>query len=306
MALGAITVIKYLGCFSNILCNSFLIFALQRRKKLKIISYWLIFCLSCSDVFFGIFGLTNQSLMLTLVNDYWMYNIWMVINALEYFFASFSATYLLIIAIDRFIHMKHTLRYQSIMTKNVARFLVCFNVIFTVHIVTMVMLLPAFQSKFIKKHLYSYLIYRFVLSLVYIVVVLSVCILYIATYCSIKRRIGNAPDRSKRGNNITKRSDIYKDRRRPDQEFSICIMLIIILVLLFEAPNLCASVYINVSRLFQLRLTFSKELGLFLQWTYLLLQFNSSLNAVVLLILCRELRKFTRNVFKRSVTSDIS
>ena len=304
MALAATTVTKYLGCLSNILCNSFLIFALQRRKKLKIISYWLIFCLSCSDVFFGIFGLTNQSLMLALVNDYWMCNIWIVADALEYFFGSFSITYLLIIAIDRFIHMKYSLRYQSIMTKNVARFLVCFNVIFTVHIVTMVKLLPVYQSKFLMKHLHSYLIYSLVLSLVYIVVMLSVCILYIATYCSIKRRIGNVPDTPKQNNNNTKRSDIYKDRRRPDQQLSICFMLIIILVLLFEGPKLFASVYILVCALFQLRINFSKELGLFLQWALLLLQFNSSLNAVVLLIFSSELRKFTRNLFNRPITSE--
>ena len=315
-----ISILRYLISLSNILCNSFLIFALRRRKKLKIISYWLIFCLSCSDVFFGIFALINESFTLALVKNCWEDDTCFATNACEFFFGNFSATFLLIIAIDRFVHLKYSLRYQSIMKRRTANALICFNVIFTFHIVVTIVLLPKYQTQFLLRHLRSYRIYRAVLSFVYVSVMLSVCVLYIVTYCSIKKRVFNInaipaieigkTAASRDGNDDAKGSDVNRHRRRrrrrrrPNQDFAVCIMFIIILVIFFEVPNLCLTVYERVSLLFQPQFTYSREMFLASEWTLLLFQLNSSLNAVVLLVFSGELRKFTRNLFKWSSNTE--
>ena len=311
---AAASVIRCLLSLSCIIFNSFLIFALQRRKKLKLISYWLIFCLSSSDVFFGIFGLINESLVLKLKGACWNNDLCYSTSCIEFFFTNFSATFLLIIAIDRFIHMRYSLRYQSIMTRGRAILLFCFNVIFTFHIVVTIMLLPKYQREFLLKHLLSYRIYRAVLSLVYLLIVVAVCVLYIITYVSIKKRVNNTTHALvtvTRGGDVVRENkikegepNVYKQRRRPDQDFAICIMLIILLILAFEAPNLCINAYIRVAMLFQPRFTYSNEIVLATNWTYLLMQLNSTLNAVVLLVFSRELRKYTKTVFTRSSNTE--
>ena len=305
-----INVLRYLLSLSNILLNLFLIYALRQRKKLKVTSYWLIFCLSSSDVFFGISSAVNQSLWPTTKKKCWENDVCFAIDGCEFFFSNFSATFLLIIAIDRFIHMKYPLRYQSIMTKNRAILLFCFNAIFTFHIVVTIIFLPKYQRQFLLKHLRSYQIYRAVLSIVYVLIVLSVCGLYITTYSSITRRVYNvtaapvmvmkevAPSRDNDCNAL--QSSLYRRRRRPNQDFKVCIVLIIILVLLLEVPNLFISVYIRIAMLFNSRFTYSDEIILAAQWTYLLVQLNSTLNAAVLLVFSRELRQYTRRLFKCS------
>lgn len=304
------SILSYLLSLSSIILNSFLIFALRRRKKLKITSYWLIFCLSSSDAFFGMFRLINESLILTITGYCWDNNVCYSTTCIEAFFSNFSATFLLIIAIDRFIHLRYSLRYQSLMTRGRATFLFCINVIFTFHVVVTIMLLPKYQREFLLKHLLSYRIYRAVLSFVYVSVIVIVCFLYIITYLSIKKRVNTAAHalvRATRGGDVvienkTKEGEpnVHKQRRRPDQDFAVCIVLIVLLVLVLVAPNLCLTAYMRVSMLFQPRFTYSKEIILAINWTYLLVQLNSSLNAAVLLVFSRELREYAKKVFTRS------
>ena len=305
-----ITVLRYLLSFSNILLNWLLIYVLKQRKKLKVTSYWLIFCLSSSDVLFGISSAVNQSVILATKKACWESDVCLATDGCEFFFSNFSATSLLIIAIDRFIHMKYPLRYQAIMTKRRAILLFCFNAIFTFHIVVTIILLPKYQRQFLLKHLLSYRIYRAALSVLYVLIVLSVCGLYMVTYFTVMKRVYNvtaAPSMimkeatpSRENDCCVLQSSIYRQRRRPNQDFKVCIVLIIILVLILEVPSLCVAAYIRFAMLFNSRFSYSDEVLFAIYWTYLLIQLNSTLNAAVLLVFSRELRQYTRKLFRCS------
>ena len=315
MALAIIVIIRYIISASNVAVNSFLIYALWKRNKLEIVSYWLIFCLSISDVCFGLFALINESLKFHLKTHCWNDFTCFVTESFELFFASFSATFLLTVAIDRFIHMKFVLRYHEIMTKKRAVILVVLNVIFTCHLIVIARLLPKYQRKFFEKNFIAFWIYLTVLSFIYFLVVMSVSVVYIITYFSIRNRVNSAANveteemgeigQSPNEQDRYSVPNIYNSRRRrPDQEFAVCIMFVIILLLFFEAPNLFVSVYSKIVMLIQRKFIYSKEMLLALTWTYMLLKLNSSLNAVVILSFSRELREFTKRFFKSFVNSD--
>ena len=310
-----IIILRYLISVSTIILNSFLIYAIWKRNKLKIVSYWLISCLSISDVFYGISVLITESAEPQPPTFCSAEIACLIANISEFFFGNFSATFLLIIAIDRFIHMKYILRYHTIMTKKRAVALVCFNVVFTGHIVVTIILLPKYQRQFLLKHLQSYRIYRAVLSFVYFSIVLSVCALYVITYFSLRRRVNSATNvetiemgetsQEIQENDKPKVPNIYNNgRRRPDREFAVCIMFVIILLFFFEAPNLLVTVYIRVSMLIQRNFAYTNEIVLASRWTYILFQLNSTLNAAVILVFSRELRSFIKELFKRSTNAE--
>ena len=303
-----VSILTYLVSFSNISLNSLLIHALRKRKKLNIISYWLIFCLSISDVFIGIFGLIDESLPFIFSSSCEDNDFCIVTKAVRSFFANFSSTFVLVVAIDRFIHMKYPLQYATIMTKRWAAVLVCLNAVFTVHTTVTTRFLPHYQSNFISKNNQSYLIYRVVLSLVYIMTVVSVFILYVITYCLLRKRFNavtnietmGTSDSSTVAKNKSTLSSVYNNgRRSPDQEFALSILCVVLLLFLFEAPGLCMAAFTNVSKLIHHDYANTSETLLAGSWTYLIFQLNSSLNAVTILFLSRELRAFTRQFFIR-------
>ena len=118
---------------SSIVLNGLIAYVIKKHKKTRIVTFWFIYCLSISDLMVGATGIVHHSLLLDNfldpINASW--NLLHVVFGVLYgFFTITSWMLILIIAIDRYIHMKYPHNYSMIMTKLRARLLLLFNILF--------------------------------------------------------------------------------------------------------------------------------------------------------------------------------
>ena len=299
----------HLKCFAYTVCillNALLIHALHKRGKLKSLSYRLVVGLSLSDIFVGIFGLSDMfwEYNETSSKDNQLSSAIFTIYICENFCVNFSIAFVLIIAIDRYIHMKHTLMYSVYMTPKRVTMLVVLNALFTAHMTVSTAILPKYARSFLLRNLKSYHVYRVVLSLVYILLILMVCVLYLSTYLSLRHRVGSSVSSHHfpTYQNQPFPSSIAGIRRRrrqsPDQEFAKAMTIIIFTLLLCLMPNLSLSLYERATMLHQ-GLPYARPNSIILarRWSYLVMILNSSLNALILILCTKDLRTSIKSIF---------
>ena len=298
---------------SNIALNSFLVHAIRKRKKLKILSYWLITCLSVSDIFVGIFGLLKETLRLIMDQHHsrTIKESYFIVLYVESFWINFSVLLVLIIAIDRYVHMKFLMRYYRIMTKKRVVALILFNVIFTAHMVVTTMLLPKYQKALLLRHLLAYRVYRVILSLTYMSFIFMVFGFYVKAYISIKETVEGAstdatsePEARDNLNEATSgppSSRINHHRRcSPNHEFAKIMAFVIVTLLICMTPNLSITVYHRLALLIMKdKFKLSSGFRLARRWTFIMLQLNSSLNAAIIIVFSREIRQFKKQFFRQ-------
>ena len=98
---------------SNILLNILLTYTLKKLGKLRIVSYWLIFWLSVSDLLVGMTGLVCRIATLVISAP----EISPIIYLTIYIFVHLSGFLTMVIAVDRCIHMKLLNKYTFFMTR---------------------------------------------------------------------------------------------------------------------------------------------------------------------------------------------
>ena len=115
----------------NISGNAVLIWALQRTGQTKTISFQTITVMSASDLIIGITGLVFLSLITSrhfqasrLLDT--------VANLTLLTCNSFSLLMILLIALDRYLHMRFLERYSTIFTKKRGYFLICISLVFAI------------------------------------------------------------------------------------------------------------------------------------------------------------------------------
>ena len=108
----------------NITINTFLIFALRRLKKLKSLSYKLMLCMTISDFGTSVSSFMEQILMLSLNQNMGGLQMKLFFRYVTYFFGQFSGFATIIIAFDRYVHMKFLTNYNNIMTNRRAVILI--------------------------------------------------------------------------------------------------------------------------------------------------------------------------------------
>ena len=315
----------YAGC---IISNSYLIHALRKLKKLGKLSYRFVLYLSISDICFGISGILMDSIALygnkckciKVLDPF----VWLIAG--HNFCSNFSLGCVLIIAIDRFLHMKFLTRYETMMTKWRARMLLVINAVFTTQTITVMSILPYYEKTFIIKNYETYRIYRIVLSLIYIALISSIFVVYLWTYLTIRKRVANltsiqgremvpktvqsrketedmVPERPRPGKakndhqGKISASGTPRNRRSPDQEFARGMVYIVLSLVICSLPNLCIPVSQWLISVYGSNKLFAKTMELTAKvqrWTYLMLVLNGALNAIFIIAFCRELRKFTR------------
>ena len=111
----------FLTSIACVLVNSLLIQALRSLKKLNTISFKYILLLSTSDICFGVSWIAYLCMLYPEFNKQ---SLMTTAHILIHIFASFSCIMVLLIALDRYIHMRFSLRYNAIMTKRRASLLV--------------------------------------------------------------------------------------------------------------------------------------------------------------------------------------
>ena len=167
---------------SSIVLNGLISYVLWKHKKTRIVTFWFIYCLSMSDVMVGATGLIYHSLQLDIFFDSEKAS-W---NSLHEWFGTFfgyslltSWMLILIIAIDRCIHMTRPHKYSVIVTKCKARIVLLFSIVFCIFLRPPSVL--ASKPILSRLRLFRYIIYT--------VGTFGVFVIYLVLYFVIKRRV---------------------------------------------------------------------------------------------------------------------
>ena len=186
---------------SAIILNALIACILKKYKKTSIITFWFIYCLSISDVMVGVTGLMYHSLWLTskLVPEQSVWNLTATfVFIFHHYSFQISGQLIVIIAVDRYIHMKHLNKYSRIMTQSRSRLILLFSVIFgTLVVIPLYVLSGSLRDS-----------YNFSINVTRATFTLLIYVIYIKTYCSIRRQL--APLQIGKGNNIGPRHDPHK------------------------------------------------------------------------------------------------
>ena len=176
----AYTTISFLLDVSAILLNVIVAYVLKKYKKIRIITFWFIYCLSISDALVGLTGLVYHSLLIKRRLDSGKSSRSLTATSvtLHHSFCETSGQLILIIAIDRYIHMKYLRKYCTIVTKSRARVGVLFCIVFGIAVIIPNYALPA----------KSRAAYNLCMNMIRATGALFICVIYITTYFKIRRQ----------------------------------------------------------------------------------------------------------------------
>ena len=289
----------------DILCNAFLLYAIWKLKKLNTISFRFVFCLSISDTLFGIFGVIREAIIATKKTPS---ETDAVLTPASYFFLDFSSGMILIIAIDRFIHMRYLIRYPTLMTNYKAIGLVIANVVFTTHILVIFFILPDYHIEFVDNNLHAYRVYCVILGFLYVFVMFFIFVMYFWTYYTLRKQVYNRVSFSTTTDKKGKKRD-SRSHRNPSAEFAKGMMLILLCLFLLVVPNV---ILIPCARLIEIYGdTRTKQKALLIMakvegYTHTTIILNSSLNAIILIAFSSDLKAFTKRFFHCLKKRDVS
>ena len=176
------TILPLLLDVSAIVLNGLIAYVLKKHKKTDIMTFWFIYCLSLSDILVGVSGLIYESMWLIWSLGF-RNSSWRLIDTctvqLHHFFFETSGQLIVIIAVDRYIHMKYLNKYSGIMTQSRARLIMLFSIVFGV-----VVIIPFNVLSIKHRALYSLCI-----NTVRATGALMACVLYVKTYFTIRSKL---------------------------------------------------------------------------------------------------------------------
>lgn len=263
---------------SNIAINGFLIHALRKLKLIKTTSYRLMMYLCISDVSIGVLQLGLQMVPFSSRATRDILNI--IMQFIIYQISPFSALMIALIALDRYIHMKYLMRYNTIMTQAKCKKLVLLNIIVNFCSAT----LMTFSSLF-----RFYYIYHTIFTAVYMLVILLTCIIYIATYKAIRNR-------TKIINLNRQNSSAATSQRETDKAFATATLFILISLFICFVPYHGLMLVRSV-----VHLNGNLAQGSFLYvllWAIIGSYANGSLNALALIFFSKKVRRYTLKCLK--------
>ena len=193
---------------SSVILNGLIGYVVKKHKKTNVVTFWFIYCLSCTDTLVGITGLLYHSLQLILCVDpsrsFWFLLKSIASEAFDYFL-SMSGHLVFIIAIDRFIHMNYLLKYSTLMTKIRSRLLL----LLTLFLATLFLVLPFLLTESQER------VFQFCKNIFYAFSTVMIYATYTVAYFSIKRQVAalqlRRADKVVIQNNL-EIGNIYRDR----------------------------------------------------------------------------------------------
>lgn len=270
---------------SNISINSFLLHALNRLKRTSTVSFLFVKFLCASDISVGI----SQVLYLVCRSLIRFYSSDMAsaldftMQTIFYIASPFSGGMILVIAADRYMHMKYLTKYSAIMTRGRALILVFMNFVF--QLTTAVSLLFASLNGY-------FAIQQPVLVCVYLTMIGAAVLLYQEAFRSIRRRTRNS---SVGMETLAKTATI--ERRSPSYDFSRTMMHILMSLVICYLPFLSLTTIRSVIILYQAEVPFSFMYALL--WTYNLNFLLSTVNPVIFITFNKDLRSYAKKKIYR-------
>lgn len=256
----------------GIFLNSLLSFLLWKFKKLNTISFRFIFILSVSDIIVGITLVSSRTVFLS-INGVDFEEIKTYSDIACDTLCQFSYTTVLLVAIDRYFHMRLLTRYSQVMTKKRALILILANaaICLSFLILRIIGYLKGFYSM-------SLTVYQ--LSAIFFAVTVSS--IYCHTFRSMEKR-------TKQLNLATTNAPVAVKRRDPTKEFQKVMILILTAMALCVTPM---AVFSPVQFIYEQRKSYNKAITVWSFLARLFMCFNSTLNATIFLMVNQELKGF--------------
>lgn len=262
---------------SNITTNSILIRTLWKLKKLNTTSYKFIFIQCISDTVVGS-ALLLSRIVLHSVSFTHYCNLKRYSDIICDSLCMFSGIMVILIALDRYIHMRFLNRYSAWMTRRRAALLVICNVALS-------SLAAAAQ---VFAHLNNfYPLMNLVLNGIAILIISGASVAYFSAFRSLNRR-------TKQLEFQTARSNDARRKRNPTREFLKAMVSVLSALAFTFTPFVITSALVFVKRN---NLVSAERTVIILYLTSrLFVCTNSSLNAVLYIILNRELRVYVLHI----------
>ena len=173
---------------SNIILNGMLAYSLKKLKKIKIISFWFIYCLCISDTFVGITGFCCHFALLSFTFEPKYTALWYIYQLSAFMMVlctGVSGWICVVIGIDRFIRMRYLIRYNVIMTKRKAQVAVALSFLLS-SVLLACLAVTRFPSKIPEK---IEQIFRLVRNIIQVTFLVIFPISYIMAYRIVKIRL---------------------------------------------------------------------------------------------------------------------
>ena len=264
-------------CLLIIATNSILIHAIRRLGKLKIVSFQFILYLSISDLFVGIVQLPLQFSIVspqpesidtkTLCSQFAIY-----------FVSQMSAGMTIILAIDRYIHMKYLSRWNEIVTKR--RAVIVTTGCTIMNLITTGILILSTVYRF-------YFFFKCIYLPTCLMVLIYLSIIYIQTYNYIRRRVRSM----KMHNANTAKSTTI---RNPEHEFAKLMISVIACLIICYLPSIIFSI---IKTIVIKHGCVNDYLKYAILWSYTMTYVNSMTNAVIIICGNKQVKSFVIGMF---------
>lgn len=265
---------RILAACTIILANSVLIYALRRRNKLRVITFKFIYVLSIADVINGLSVITGNVIIEQVTTKYHK-TAKNVVRAALYPLSVFTILMILLIAIDRYLHMTRIHSYSLIMTQRRANVLMLSCALISMAIVGML------GSSYLNATFHA--VFSTTMCVMGLACIILVMMLYYRALKSIQNSVHNST--------LTDCRNI----RNAGKEASKAVFFILTCLLLTVTPTfICSPLSLYVpSQEWTLVALYAAKVTFYL---------NSTFNAVIIICFNRDLRNCVRKVFSNQNT----
>ncbi len=272
-ALSAILATNIILAILNPIVNIVLIYALKATDQLRSISCRLIACLSVSDICIAVILQNLLSITVIAFKDEQNCVLELSGQFFAFIFPQISGVMMLIIALDRWLHMKYLSKYAIIVNWKRASFMIVTNVIIAL-VIAVCSIFASIYNKFF--------IFNIILVVTDFSVIVFTYIAYILTFRSVRKQ---AKSIRKRNQDDTSSypaisSDISKKTRKRDAELAKTMIFILTSLTFGYVPYFVVGLYWSYLRYHRYTAT-SSSLDASVWCCFLFVYILPSLNAII-------------------------
>ncbi len=278
-----LTVTAVLIAITTISLNFTVALSIWRLKMLETLSYRFIFYLSISDCLVGL-GVTPIILSLLLLQKKSFCILEYLAQSSTFFVCQFSGVMVVIITVDRYLHMRYLTKYNTYMTKRRASALVWLNL--TSCFVTAGALTFATIAGLVFQ-------FELVLVIIYCVLVFAIFFLYTKTYLSLRNRVHHLPSVRK------SRVSSTEKKQRFEVIFGKGMIFVLLTTGVSYVPCFLTGTIWGYTK-YVCKEEPSSMLHLALFWTIILMYSNSTFNPIIMLSFNRRLRRYIKSKLRSS------
>lgn len=307
--------ITALSCFNtisglaNIIINLYLVYGILKLELVKKTSYKFILFLCISDICVGIFP--QQTLTALLLSKTGVNRCLLEITtqAFQAAFCQFSVIMILIITVDRYLHMNYLTRYNRYMTTKRALLLLLMNLLTCVVLVILSVTASIYHFYFTM-----HTVVLILNSLIFTIILVG----YTKTYFSLRNRVNdiqfgkyNLPAMSASAFIITSKSlpttetlQSAKRKQKHHLNFAKPMIFVLLTLAVCYLPYFTIVTLVTYVRFRQRQFVdYKNTRTILLFWSLQLVYLNSTLNGIIVIISCKVLRQLAWKRLRKEETS---